>query len=102
MTTTATQPVALITGAASGIGRQLAILLARDGYRIAAIDLQADALAKLAQELGCVTAVADVTDAAALAATVGELEGRVGPTDLLIASAGVGIETSGLAYSAED
>ena len=33
--------VVLITGAASGIGRQLAILLSREGARIAALDLSA-------------------------------------------------------------
>lgn len=43
--------VALITGAASGIGRQLAILLSREGARIAALDLSAAGLAALETEL---------------------------------------------------
>src|SRR5438067_254202 len=104
MTFTSTPPVAFITGAASGIGRQLALLLAQDGYRIAAFDLQAEGLAKLAAELGgaCATAVADVTSLPSLSAAVADLEARLGPTELLIASAGVGIETSALAYSADD
>src|SRR5579884_515992 len=95
-------PVALITGAGSGIGRQLALALARDGYRIAALDLQPAGLESLAKELSCATAVADVTEPASLNAAVADLETRVGPTDLLIASAGVGIETSGLNYRADD
>ncbi len=97
--------VSLITGAGSGIGRQLALALGREGYRIAALDLQPAGLDALAEELkgvACATAVADVTDSARLNAAVADLEGRLGPTDLLIASAGVGIETSGLNYRADD
>ena len=45
-------------------------------------------------------AVADVTDRAALFAAVRDLESRLGPTDLLIASAGVGMETSALNFDA--
>jgi NAD(P)-dependent dehydrogenase (short-subunit alcohol dehydrogenase family) len=99
--------VALITGAASGIGRHLAFLLARDGYRIAGIDLQPEALVSLADELkrqgcACATAVADVTRSGELSQAIAGLEAQLGPSDLLIASAGIGIETSGLAYSADD
>ena len=98
--------VALITGAASGIGRALARLLSREGARIAALDLSADGLALLEAELKgaggrCAIAVADVTDAAAVRAAVDALEGQVGPTDLLIASAGVGRETPAVDFSAE-
>jgi short-subunit dehydrogenase len=98
--------VALITGAASGIGRRLALLLGREGARIAAVDLSVEGLASLEAELKgaggrCATAVADVTDAAAVQAAVSLLEGQAGPTDLLIASAGVGRETPADAFSAE-
>ena len=96
---------ALITGAANGIGRQLALHLARDGYRIAGVDLDGEGLRSLASELGtapCATALADVTDAAALAKAVRELEGKVGPTTLLIANAGIAIETSALDFGAVD
>src|SRR5262245_25075649 len=43
--------VVLITGAASGIGRQLALTLAAEGARIAALDRQAEALDRLAADL---------------------------------------------------
>ena len=91
--------VALITGAAGGIGRELARLLAADGARIAALDLSAEGLAALESELKgaggrCATTTADVTDAAAVREAVGRLEAQLGPTDLLIAGAGVGRETS--------
>lgn len=98
--------VALITGAASGIGRQLARLLSQEGARIAALDLSAEGLAALEAEMKnaggrCAVAAADVTDAQAVRAAVARLEGQVGPTDLLIASAGVGRETTADAFSAE-
>jgi NAD(P)-dependent dehydrogenase (short-subunit alcohol dehydrogenase family) len=97
--------VALITGAASGIGRQLALTLAAEGARIAALDRQAEALDHLAADLKGATvacAVADVTDLAAMRAAVPPLETQLGPVDLLVASAGIGIETPAENFRAED
>jgi short-subunit dehydrogenase len=97
--------VALITGAASGIGRQLALSLAAEGARIAALDRQRDGLERLAGELKGKTvacAVADVTDLAAVRSAVGSLEAQIGPADLLVASAGIGMETTAEAFRAED
>jgi short-subunit dehydrogenase len=101
-----TDRIALITGAASGIGRELARLLNREGARIAALDRSADGLGALEAELKaaggrCAAAVADVTDAAAVGEAVGRLEAQLGPTDLLIAGAGVGRETSAANFDAE-
>jgi short-subunit dehydrogenase len=104
---TAGARVALITGAASGIGRELARILSGEGFAIAAIDKNAAALAKLGEELreangslGC--AVADVTDAAGLAKSVADLESCLGPIHLAIANAGIALETSALSLRAED
>jgi short-subunit dehydrogenase len=99
--------VALITGAGSGIGRELARTLARQGVAIAAIDRKADGLVPLAEELtaqkrSMAWEVADVTDAITLRKKVGDLEQRLGPVDLLIANAGIGLETSALCLQAED
>jgi NAD(P)-dependent dehydrogenase (short-subunit alcohol dehydrogenase family) len=97
--------VVLITGAASGIGRQLALVLAAEGARIGALDRQSDPLEALTGELkgrNVATAVADVTDAAVTAGAVADLESRLGPADILIASAGVGLETSALDFLPED
>ncbi len=99
--------VVLITGAGSGIGRELALRLAEQGAAIAALDLRADALDSLAAELKqagkrCATAVADVTDSAAVAAAVAALEATLGPTDLLIASAGIGRATPATDFNAEE
>ncbi len=97
--------VALITGAGSGIGRQLARLLAADGARVAALDLQPGGLESLAKELSgrpVATAVADVTDLKATREAAEGLAGRLGPIDLLIACAGVGRGTPAEAFDAEE
>jgi short-subunit dehydrogenase len=99
--------VALITGAASGLGRELARQLARAGVAVAAIDRQEDGLRSLEEEIRgaghkIASAPADVTDAAALAARVADLEAALGPVDLVIPSAGVGLETSALNLTAEE
>jgi short-subunit dehydrogenase len=99
--------VALITGAGGAIGRGLALAFARRGYAVAAVDCRQEGLVRLAEEIRdspgrCAWAVADVTQADALRARVEELEQALGPTDLLIANAGVGFETAALNLKAED
>ncbi len=101
----ANSSVALITGAGSGIGRALARLYAQAGWAIAAIDRVEDGVRCLADELQqkrIAWCIADVTDATALAEATHTLEGKLGPADLVVANAGIGMETSGLAYSADD
>jgi NAD(P)-dependent dehydrogenase (short-subunit alcohol dehydrogenase family) len=96
--------VILITGAGSGIGRHLALTLAREGAAIAAVDLQAEPLAALAGELSGqrhAWAVADVTNRAAVHLAVAELGAGLGPIDVLIACAGIGLETSALAFQGD-
>jgi NAD(P)-dependent dehydrogenase (short-subunit alcohol dehydrogenase family) len=96
--------VVLITGAGSGIGRQMAVTLATEGALVAALDLTPDRLARLAAEMNgkrLATAVGDVTDRDSLYPAVRELERRLGPTDVLIANAGIGMETGADPYNAE-
>ncbi len=96
--------VVLITGAASGIGRALALNLSSQGARIAALDVQTQGLKEIADALAgqpFAHALADVTDLPAVRAAVADLEAQLGPTDLLIASAGIGAETSALDFRAE-
>ncbi len=95
--------VVLITGAGSGLGRQMAKLFAAEGAFVAALDLSAEPLASLAAELPgrkVACAVGDVTDRAALGAAVRDLEVRLGPTDILIANAGIGLATAADPYDA--
>ncbi len=97
--------VVLITGAGSGIGRELARQLSALGATIAAIDRAPEGLQSLRDQLpgqACATAIADVTDRAGLRQAVGQLEAQLGPTDVLIANAGIGRETSALTFDAEE
>jgi NAD(P)-dependent dehydrogenase (short-subunit alcohol dehydrogenase family) len=101
---TFTDRVVLITGAGSGIGRQLARMLAQEGARIAALDRQPALLEDLKKDLAgkpLACAVADVTDLEAVRKAVDQLEQEVGPTDLLIASAGLGHGTPAYDFQAE-
>jgi 3-oxoacyl-[acyl-carrier protein] reductase len=97
--------VALITGAAAGIGRAMALELANKCTAIAAVDVHADGLRSLAEELAvkkcrCAWRVADVTAAEEMRIKTAELERELGPIDLLIANAGIGSETSALRFDA--
>ncbi|MFO0844896.1 MAG: SDR family NAD(P)-dependent oxidoreductase [Gemmataceae bacterium] len=96
--------VAVITGAGSGIGGQLARLLAAEGARVAAIDRQQAGLDALAASLPghpLATAVADVRDLRATREAVKRLEAKLGPADLLVACAGVGRGTPAESFDAE-
>jgi NAD(P)-dependent dehydrogenase (short-subunit alcohol dehydrogenase family) len=96
--------VALITGAASGIGRALALALSAEGARVGAIDINGQGLKELAGQLTgrpFERAIADVTDLSATRAATADLEARLGPSDLLAMAAGVGMETSALDFRAE-
>jgi NADP-dependent 3-hydroxy acid dehydrogenase YdfG len=100
-----TNRVVLITRAANGIGRGFSTALALRGARIAAIDRQAGRLDDLGRELAgrpFASAVADVCDAAGLDASVRRLEEQLGPTDLLIANAGIIRKTSALDFHPKD
>ena len=79
---------AIVTGAASGMGRILAARLARGGATVHALDRDAAALAVLASEQSAIVPHAiDVTDAAALEALLRPLADHV---DLVVTAAGVG------------
>ena len=85
----AERQTALITGASSGIGADLARLFARDGYNLV---LVARREAKL-RELGVAATViaADLTDPAAPRRIAGELRAKSIDVDVLVNNAGVGL-----------
>jgi NAD(P)-dependent dehydrogenase (short-subunit alcohol dehydrogenase family) len=84
--------VALITGAARGIGAETARALARHGVKLVLTDIDAAPLTDLAAELGeerVVTAVCDVTDLPSMEAAVASGVERFGGIDLVLANAGI-------------
>lgn len=78
-----TGKTALITAAGQGIGRASALAMAREGAKVLATDVNAAALAELADE-GLQTRVLDVRDPASIAAAVA----AAGPVDVLFNCAG--------------
>lgn len=81
---------ALVTGAASGIGRACAAALVAEGARVAAVDSDRETLLSTADELGADTvAAADVTDEEELAAAVDLAADRHGGLDVVIGCAGI-------------
>ncbi|MBQ9413677.1 MAG: SDR family oxidoreductase [Clostridia bacterium] len=88
-------PVALITGASRGIGRAIALRLAREGYAVVLNYRQneaaAEETAQILQALGAdgMLCQADVTDEAAVREMVAAVEARYGHIDLLVNNAGI-------------
>jgi NAD(P)-dependent dehydrogenase (short-subunit alcohol dehydrogenase family) len=86
--------IVMITGGASGIGRQCALALAREGAAVAIADSNAEGAAAVAREVEAMGQQAaaigfDVRDASATDVAVGEIEKRLGPLDGLITAAGI-------------
>jgi len=69
---------ALIVGGGYGSGRELARLLAQAGARVAVADIDADRARTVADEIGGIAVVGDVTDAASAAAIVDEAHATLG------------------------
>jgi NAD(P)-dependent dehydrogenase (short-subunit alcohol dehydrogenase family) len=82
--------VALVTGAASGIGRATAELLAGMGARVVASDIDGDAGAAVASELGVRFVAADVAAEGGVAAVVRDAVEAFGRLDCAANCAGVG------------
>ena len=85
-----------MTGAASGMGRATAHLLADEGARVACVDRSADALLAVVDEItgagGSATAiVADLIDPATPAAAITEIREALGPIDILVNNAGISV-----------
>jgi NAD(P)-dependent dehydrogenase (short-subunit alcohol dehydrogenase family) len=82
--------VSAITGGAHGIGRALCRRLGADGLKVAVMDIDGDAAATVADEVGGSAYVVDVGDETALAETIDRIEQDLGPIDLFVSNAGVG------------
>ncbi|HZA04997.1 MAG TPA: SDR family NAD(P)-dependent oxidoreductase, partial [Propionibacteriaceae bacterium] len=85
---------ALVTGAASGIGRQVALGLAESGAHVACLDLPGPGLDEVTGEIEqrqrrAIGVATDVTDGGELAAAVQRTEAELGPLTLAVNSAGI-------------
>jgi NAD(P)-dependent dehydrogenase (short-subunit alcohol dehydrogenase family) len=85
--------VALVTGGASGIGRATALLLAREGARVAVADIDANRARAVAAEIGAaaMALVLDVADPEAWPAAIKEIEERFGALNVLVHAAGMSL-----------
>src|SRR5262245_60513290 len=84
----------IITGAASGMGRSLAMSLSKEGAQRGLVDRNEEGLRLRSKELAsvgraCYWAVADVGKRAEVVAALGRLEENLGRVGILVASAGI-------------
>ena len=86
-----TDRVVAITGGARGIGRTTARALAREGARVAIGDVDPDAAARTAEELGPRVSAyeLDVTSRPSVARFLDRVEADLGPLDVMINNAGI-------------
>ena len=83
--------LALVTGAAGGVGSATARRLVEDGAKVAVTDINADRLKSLADEIGAVALPADGTDRDAVREVVAQAVAELGGLDTVIAAQGAAI-----------
>jgi 2-hydroxycyclohexanecarboxyl-CoA dehydrogenase len=81
--------VIVVTGGANGIGRALACAAAAAGARVVVCDVDDTAMAQLSGIAGMSTRRLDVSDRAAVFATIGEVERELGKIDGLVCAAAI-------------
>ena|SRR5690554_4431437 len=83
--------VAIITGAASGLGFSIASKLANEGVKLALMDFDAEGLRKSASKmpLGTLTFALDIRNETEVKKAVGEVNKHFGSLDILVNSAGI-------------
>ena len=94
--------VALVTGAQRGIGFETARALRARGAQVVLADLDADATAAAAEQIGGVGLGADVTDRARMDAVVAEVVERFGGLDVVVANAGIAPDPPATARAMDD
>jgi len=90
----ARERVAVVTGAASGMGLAIARRLAAAGDRVALLDLQAQEALRAAEELReagaqAIGVAADVSDRGAVDAALGKVRAELGPVAIMVTAAGL-------------
>lgn len=99
--------VAIVTGAAHGIGQAVAARLCGDGCHVALIDVDEDACVAAAEELTgrgyrALPIKADVTDLASLSAAARQMATHLGPASIVVSNAGFARDASLDAMSLDD
>jgi len=94
MIMTVTNKVALVTGAAQGIGRGIALRLAKDGFDLTLVDLKEDKLEAVAKEIEALgrkatTFAADVSKRDDIYAAIEYTEKELGGFDVIVNNAGI-------------
>jgi NAD(P)-dependent dehydrogenase (short-subunit alcohol dehydrogenase family) len=99
--------VAVVTGAASGIGRATAVRMARDGYEVAMMDLDAVGLTETRAQIQTIGGTAhrftvDLSDPLAVGSVTREIAVTIGAPEVLVNVAGIGVAATVLETSDED
>jgi meso-butanediol dehydrogenase/(S,S)-butanediol dehydrogenase/diacetyl reductase len=99
--------VALVTGGGRGIGRGIALRLARDGANVALVDLALDGISAVAEEITelgskATTFVADVSDRDQVFAAVDHAATTLGGFDIMVNNAGIALVAPLLDTTPED
>lgn len=91
---TAERGVAVVTGAAQGLGRAIVVALAERGWNVAAMDVQAEELERLRADVGdrVTTQTVDLTDAAQTRSAIEEVQRTMGDVAYLVHNAAILIE----------
>jgi NAD(P)-dependent dehydrogenase (short-subunit alcohol dehydrogenase family) len=96
--------IAMVTGAASGLGKAVTRMLAREGAQVVATDINVEGGAATVAEIGGDARFVphDVTDEAAWQAAIGDAVGTFGGLHILVNSAGIGFASNLEETSLED
>ena len=99
--------VALVTGGGGGIGRATSLAYARDGAKVAIVDIDEGSARSVAEEVAglggeAIALKTDVSQAAQVEAMVGEIVARFGRLDIAFNNAAIDIEHEPLAKATEE
>src|SRR5260370_32952002 len=82
---------AIVSGGGSGLGAATARALAKEGAKVAVLDVNEDSARKVAAEIGGIAVKCDVSDGPSAEAAVARAREAHGPARILVNCAGIGI-----------